>query len=170
MYCSILCMKYLETNKVVGFILRYFCLTEPAMENSEVTSLYWQIPSLILIKTRICDSTGSQGRRHFLQCGSCLRKHRKLCSLYSPNPPSSPRKIALSEPAGPVSRIYECVRADQWPGSVLPSNLTYRKAEIDRSGPEGSLLTLAKFAGPLPEFGSTCRCINTEETTVKLEV
>lgn len=66
--------------------------------------------------------------QHFLQRSSCLRKHRKLCSLYSPNPPSSPCKIALSEPAGPVTRIYDCVRPDQWPGSVLPSNLTHRES------------------------------------------
>lgn len=53
-----------------------------------------------------------------------LRKQVKPVPLYRPRPPSSPHKIALSEPAGPFTGIYDRVRAAQRPRPALPSNLT----------------------------------------------
>lgn len=123
---NILCIKYLERIKCY---LSYFEVFLLALQ-----SLLWKtvkIPQWLTIRNSRLECQLKwliKIYRHFLQCSTCLRKHRKLCSLYSTNPPSSPRKIALPEPTGPVTRIYECVRADQWLGYVLPSNLTHRES------------------------------------------
>lgn len=166
MRCSILCVKflnYLKVNKVIGFILRHFSCR--VIQRAYLTPLAEPFAHLNQNKK---SHRGRQLKVHkdaagvfffFLQCGSCLRKHRKLCSLYSPNPQPSPRKIAPAQPAGPVITIYDFVRVDRRPGSVLPSNLTCReRVEIDGRRPEGP-----SAASAARVWRSARRCIDAAE-------
>lgn len=63
----------------------------------------------------------------FWHSGSYQRKHRKLCSLYSPNSPPSPHKLARQNQWG---QLAEFMTMSGLTVSVLLSNLTHRDAAL----------------------------------------